>query len=205
MFFLIGERIRRKTEAIGARQCAICVKSETFMHVVETNWFSLFAIPLLPLEVVADYVVCRKCESAYPYETSTEPSQVDSVKLVTTYILTGYGMQNQTRVMQEIVHKICGFEFSSGEINRFSGHLAGGDIFELLGNAASTMNDRARLQVIEAAFLSTHVCCEIQYEDRLRINLIGNALGVSLQFVEYAIEEVRRHRFYDVQRLVQSP
>ena len=205
MFFLIGERVRRKTEAIGARQCAICVKSETFMHVVETKWFSLFAIPLLPLEVVADYVVCRKCESAYPYETSTEPSQVDSVKLVTTYILTGYGRQNQTRVMQEIVHKICGFEFSSGEINRFSGHLAGGDIFELLGNAASTMNDRARLQVIEAAFLSTHVCCEIQYEDRLRINLIGNALGVSLQFVEYAIEEVRRHRFYDVQRLVQSP
>jgi hypothetical protein len=48
----------------------------------------------------------------------------------------------------------------------------------------------------------TYVCCEIQYEDRLRVNLIGNALGVSLEFVEYAVQKVRQNSYYGVRRLV---
>ena len=66
---------------------------------------------------------------------------------------------------------------------------------------AASMNSVGKQQVIEAAFLSTYACCELQYEDRLRINLIGNALGVGLEFVEYCIGQSRRQNYYGVRRL----
>jgi hypothetical protein len=73
---------------------------------------------------------------------------------------------------------------------------------EYLRQASSRINSQGKVQIIEAAFLMTYVCCEIQYEDRLRVNLIGNALGVSLEFVEYAVQKVRQNSYYGVRRLV---
>ena len=202
MFFLMGERVRRSLEPSGSRHCAVCSSDQAFSHATEVNFFTLFAVALLPIETVADYEVCNRCESAYADAANTEPSQVAGVRLVTTYIMTGYGMQNQVRIIQEIARSISGFDFPSSEIQAISRGIEDEDVFKLLEASAVTMNDRAKLQVLQAAFLSTHVCCEIQYEDRLRINLMGNALGVSLQFVEYAIEEVRCQRYYGVNRLL---
>ena len=36
---------------------------------------------------------------------------------------------------------------------------------------------------------------------RLRINLIGNALGVGLEFVDYAIQQSRKKNNYEIRRL----
>ena len=63
------------------------------------------------------------------------------------------------------------------------------------------MNAVGKQAVIEAAFLTTYACCDLQYEDRLRINLVGNALGVGLDFVEYAIDNVRKQSYLGVKRL----
>tara|TARA_B110000196_G_C21098622_1_gene641395 strand:- start:540 stop:884 length:345 start_codon:yes stop_codon:yes gene_type:complete len=110
-------------------------------------------------------------------------------------------MANQRRIIQEIGKKVSGVDFPSDEIDEISTRLED-DAFELLRNAAASLNDKGKLKIVETAFLATYICCEVQYEDRLRINLIGNALGVSLQFVEYAIGEVRRQNYYGVHRLL---
>ena len=65
------------------------------------------------------------------------------------------------------------------------------------------MNAVGKQAVIEAAFLTTYACCDLQYEDRLRINLVGNALGVGLDFVEYAIDNVRKQSYLGIKRLSQ--
>ncbi|MEK9872100.1 MAG: hypothetical protein VW831_20455, partial [Gammaproteobacteria bacterium] len=57
---------------------------------------------------------------------------------------------------------------------------------------------------IEAAFLTTYICCDLQYEDRLRINLMGNAMDVGLEFVEYAIRQTRKTNYYGVRRLAKA-
>ena len=106
--------------------------------------------------------------------------------------------------MQEIANAIVGESFSIQEVSAIRESVAHQDVLKLIGAAASTMNARAKFQVIEAAFLSTHVCCEMQHEDRLRINIIGNTLGVSITFVETAIQNVRANNYYKVRRFFQQ-
>jgi len=201
MLFLLGERIRKDQVSVGSRACVYCGDDQKFVHVAEDNYFTFFAIPLFRLGNVADYCQCESCEYTYQNHESVEPAHVYWVKLITTYVLTGYGMANQRRIIQEIGKKVSGVDFPSDEIDEISARLED-DVFELLRNAAASLNDKGKLKIVETAFLGTYICCEIQYEDRLRINLIGNALGVSLQFVEYAISEVRQQNYYGVHRLL---
>ena len=72
---------------------------------------------------------------------------------------------------------------------------------ERVSQFASSMNAIGKQTVVEAAFLTTYVCCDLQFEDRLRINLIGNALGVGLEFVDYSISQIRKQGCYGVRRL----
>ena len=202
MLFLMGESVRKKCAPLGQRPCAICNRVQSFFHVQEVNYFTFFAIPLLPISTIADYYQCEVCQSAYADENKSLPLHVELVRIVTTYILTGYGMANQLRIIQEIGSKISESDFATAEIEAISRRLEVEDVMHQLGESSSSMNEFSKIKIIEAAFLSTHVCCEIQYEDRLRINLMGNALGVSIQTIEHAIQEVRRKKYYGVHRLL---
>ena len=99
--------------------------------------------------------------------------------------------------------KLSGFELTGVEAKELIRDISAQQI-EMVDYARSEarfLNAIGKQQVIEAAFLSTHACCELQYEDRLRINLIGNALGVGLEFVEYAIAQSRKKNNHGLRRL----
>jgi hypothetical protein len=74
------------------------------------------------------------------------------------------------------------------------------DFLEQLRRAAFHINLLGKQQIIEAAFLATHACCEIQFEDKTRINLMGNALGVSIEFVNQIVKSVRANDCYGIRR-----
>ncbi len=204
MLFLMGERVTSKSEGAGFRSCSVCGDNEHFSHVTETNYFSLFGIALLPIEKLADYYRCDRCSNSYQDLLIEEPSQVPVLQRTLSYIQLGYGQSNQAALVQDICLKLCGFDYPQEAMRKAAFELESGEsrYFEYLRKEAFRINSQGKMQVIEAAFLMTYVCCEIQYEDRLRVNLIGNALGVSLEFVEYAVQQVRENNYYGVRRLV---
>jgi len=204
MFFLVGERVTGKTKDAGISACAVCGDDEHFSHVVETNYFSLFGLPLLPIEKLADYYRCDRCNNSYADLLVELPTQVPVLQRTLSYILLGYGQTGKSDLIRDICLKLCGFDYSAEEMRKAAIQLESGQslFMEYLRSEASRINSQGKMQIIEAAFLMTYICCEIQYEDRLRVNLIGNALGVSLEFVEYAVQQVRENGYYGVRRLV---
>ena len=176
-----------------------------FNHIVETNYFCVFGLKLLPLEKVANYYQCDECGCPFDY-TFTVPTQVPLIRLVLAYVLVGYDMASHTQVAGEICRKISGFELDTEALrNDINGFASGRQqIDRELQHAAMNVNAFGAMQVVQAAFLLTYVCCEIQYEDRLRINRIGTALGVSLQLVQSAIESIREHHYFGVHRVLPS-
>lgn len=204
MIFLMGERVTSKSDEVGPRPCAVCGGHEQFSHVVETNYYCLFSVPLLPLEKLADYYQCNRCHNAYADLETEEPSQIPVLQRTLSYIQLGYGQTQQKTVVQNICLKLGGFEYPEEQMRKAAFQLESGEsqYMAYLREEAAVINSQGKMQIIEAAFLMTYVCCEIQYEDRLRVNLIGNALGVSLEFVEYAVQQVRANSYYGVRRLV---
>lgn len=103
----------------------------------------------------------------------------------------------------EICTKLTGFDFPESEVQALSQEIASGrlNVAELVRRHASSLNAIGKQQVVEGAFLTTYACCDIEYEDRLRINQIGSALDVGLEFVTYAIDEARKQQNYGTRRL----
>lgn len=204
MLFLFGERVHSHSESVGDLECPVCNSTQPFSRVIETNYFCLFGLRLLPIEKIANYWRCENCRNSFVENDLSEPSQLPVVKQVLTYIMLGYGMHDHSEIPREICSKVTGFEFTPKEVRDLMRELSTGksDVDSMLQARAYTINTWGKRQIIEAAFLMTHASCEIQHEDRVRINLIGNALGVSLEFVEAAIEHVRGRGYYGVRRLL---
>ena len=47
MFILFGSQVRGHSEPAGEYDCAVCGRRQTFSHVVEREFFTLFGIALL--------------------------------------------------------------------------------------------------------------------------------------------------------------
>lgn len=206
MFFIFfGEKVHGASVDAGRHACPVCHRVTHFNRIVETNYFCVFGIRLLPLEKVANYYQCDECGCPFD-DTFTVPAQVPLITVVLAYILVGFDMTSHAQVATEICRKISGFDPDLRALDRDIREFTSGrgQIDDLLRQAAQTVNALGAMQVVQAAFLVTYVCCEIQHEDRLRINRIGTALGVSLQFVQSAIENVREHHYFGVHRLVPS-
>lgn len=203
MLFLFGERLRSKATPVGEHRCSVCQSDQPFTEQNENLWFALFGIPLLPFEDKARYWRCENCLAAYDRNALGEPSHVPLVKRVIAYLLMGYRQDQHRRIAGEICLKITGFDFEGTEFDRVTREIGAGklDMVEIVRRTAPTLNAIGKQQVLEAAFLATYICCDLQYEDRLRINLMGNAMDVGLEFVEYAIAQTRKQNYYGVRRL----
>lgn len=206
MIFLFGERLKRSGNSLGARYCPVCDSERQFSHIQEVNYFHVFGLAILPLEKIADFQLCDHCESAFVMGPSVPelPSHIALTQTVTSYVLLGYGQQDHLELASDLAKKVTGYELDQEAFKRDVRALAGGqlDFFNHVKQQARHLNARGKQQVIEAAFLATHACCEIQYEDRLRINMIANAMDTSIAFVNATIEQVRRQGCYGVRRLL---
>jgi hypothetical protein len=188
---------------LGDKRCAVCQSEQPFSSQTETLWFCVFGLPVLPIESVASYWRCEKCLNAYRPDNQDEPSCVPLVREIIVYLLLGYHQSQHVKIAQEICLKLTGFDFPGDTYHEILTTIRSGriDMVEHVRASAAVINAIGKQQILEAAFLTTNTCCDMQYEDRLRINLVGNALGVGLEFVQYAIDQVRKQSYYSVRRL----
>lgn len=205
--FIFGEKIVRSSGKLEDRYCPVCDSSKPFQAVKETNYFCLFGLALLPLEKHADFHLCSYCENAFPVSAEGVyelPSQAESARHVIAYLLVGYGMHQHLELGSDVFKKVTGFELPQDQLQQLIRQYdsAALDAIEFLKASSSHMNVRGKRQIIEAAFLVTHACCEIEYEDRLRINLLANSLGLPISFVSATIEQVRQQGCYGVRRIL---
>jgi len=209
VIFVFGEKIKRETVLLGERHCSVCQSSRAFHRVKESNYFCLFGLRVLSLDKIADYDSCQFCENAFPPNSNGAalmPTQLTSVQRVLSYLLVGYGMQDQRALACDIFKKVTGFELRESDIRADINSIELGqmNLFGELADQNHHLNTRGKQQIIEAAFLVTHSFCEIQYEDRLRINLIASAMGLPIMFVSATIDQVRKQGCYGVRRLLST-
>ena len=204
MFFLFGERVRTEMSPQGEKSCPVCLNQQQFCEHAESLWFSLFQIPLLKIEDRGLYWRCENCLNPSLLIMSACPL---CTNCAADSGLHSFGLRLlwKENVAKDISFKVTGFELNDEQFVQFSRQLGAGheEMVDLVRKSAPAMNAVGKQAVIEAAFLTTYACCDLQYEDRLRINLVGNALGVGLDFVEYAIDNVRKQSYLGIKRLSQ--
>lgn len=202
VIFFFGEKIRIRSIEEGRFACVVCKKQQLYTRFEETNYFTVFSLAIAPLSKIADYCQCSVCGSSYIPDQYDFPACVDPVRRVLVYIMMGYGLQQFPDSVIELHQTLTHLSMSQQDVRTQMTEIsaASEDIFEYVERHAFHLNIQGKRKIIEAAFLMTYVACEIEFEDRLRVNLIASALGVSPEFTQFVINAVRAESYYGIKR-----
>jgi len=191
MLFLLGEKTVASTESLGEFNCPICDTNKTLFRVIEKNYFTLFFIRILPLGTTADYNQCEGCGHTYSDLDAVTPLYFETVQSVLGYLLAGYGLSHGIAVSQKIFKAITGKEVSATEIQHHIKQMnQGSSLVEQLKSNVDKLSWLDKSLIIEASYLLVYAARPIEYEERLQINLIGNALGVCLEAVNAIVKNL---------------
>ena len=66
VFFLIwGTKGITTTKGTGRFVCPVCAGDRSYIHKQVRRFFTLYFIPLIPLNIVGTYVECQTCRGAF--------------------------------------------------------------------------------------------------------------------------------------------
>lgn len=196
MLFLLGEKTVASTENLGQFSCPICDANKSLFRVTEKNYFTIFLIRILPLGITANYNQCEGCGHTYHSLDADVPLYFEPLQSVLAYLLAGYGLSHGIGVSQKIFSAITGKEVSAKEIQRQINQINdGSSLFEQLKVNTDKLSLLDKSLIVEAAYLLVYAARPIEYEERLQINLIGNALGLCLEAVNAIVKNLGAEQY----------
>src|SRR6516165_9224700 len=74
MLIIFGLRVFYRTIAQGTFHCRRCGGDRQYRHRVGRRWFTLFFIPVIPLNSVGEHVQCTTCRTRYVTEVLSQPT-----------------------------------------------------------------------------------------------------------------------------------
>jgi len=74
LLIILGLRVFYRTIAQGTFHCRRCGGDRPYRHRAGRRWFTVFLVPLIPLNSVGDHVQCLTCRARYVTEALSQPT-----------------------------------------------------------------------------------------------------------------------------------
>src|SRR5687768_3845712 len=65
LFIIFGTRGVTTTTSRGSFYCPSCAAASPYKHVTVRRFFTLYFIPLIPLDLVGEYIECEQCRNTF--------------------------------------------------------------------------------------------------------------------------------------------
>ncbi|GLP96180.1 zinc-ribbon domain-containing protein [Paraferrimonas sedimenticola] len=196
MLFLLGEKIVSKTEPVGTFDCPICKGSKRVLKVEDKSYFTLFLIRTFPLDTVAEYTHCEGCGHAFASKDASEPSYFEPLKTIIAYLVAGFGLEENIETVSAIYTVSTGKDISRQELySAMAAIQQNNQLHEDLKQDAKSLSWVDKVSMIEAAYLVVFTAGEVNYEERLQVNLLANALGIGIEGVNEIIKGLQSRQY----------
>jgi zinc-ribbon family len=80
MLIIFGMRVFYRTFAQGTFHCRRCGGDRQYRHRVGRRWFTVFFIPVIPLNKVGGHVQCTTCKTRYVTEVLSQPTTAQMLR-----------------------------------------------------------------------------------------------------------------------------
>jgi zinc-ribbon family len=74
LLIIFGMRVFYRTFAQGMFHCRRCGGDRQYRHRVGRRWFTLFFIPVIPLNKVGEHIQCMTCKTRYVLDALNQPT-----------------------------------------------------------------------------------------------------------------------------------
>jgi len=203
-FIIWGTRGVTSTAESGQFHCPQCNGRRSYAHKNVRRFFTLFFIPLIPLDKLGDYVECQTCRSSFnsrvlSFDPGAEQKRFEAefqiaVKRVLVLMALADGVidDKETEMIQSIYTKVTSSEITLTEINSEI-EVARNDkrgVNQFLTKMAGTLNASGKELVLQAAFFIAAADGEFQKEEVAMLESIGKSLQMTPAHISGVLQQV---------------
>ena len=201
---IYGTRSLTTTSASGTFHCPRCAAESPYQHRRVRRFFTLYFIPLIPLNRLGEYVECRRCAATFQiavldYDPKKERQSIEAeyhraVRRVMAVTAGADGVVTPEEVerLQAVYRAITGVELSTDAVQQEirTARSEGPQVAESLAVFAGRLNDEGKEQVLRAACLIAAADGRIGDEERAHLKSISEALLMSAKHFKAVLDSV---------------
>ena len=177
----------------GDFYCPTCHDQQPYKHKRVRRFFTLYFVPLIPLNVQGEYIECGQCQGSYRLEVldfdpeagaaEFEAEFHRAIKRVMVEMMLADGVVDaeEVAVIKDIYKQLAGTEISEDDVRAeiVEAETRTGDVTAALAEMAGNLNDSGKEMVVKAAFMVAAADGEFQEEEKKLIGSIGESLEMS--------------------------
>lgn len=200
MFVIFGTRGRSHTIGSGQFFCPREGGDRRYEHKEARRWFTLFFIPLIPLDRLGDYIECTSCQSTY-YTTVLEAPTGASIQDVMTQAIRyvavaltladGHVDPEERRVATEVVRQFASVDYGESHFAADLDSLDPAGLVDHLEELGGILNQHGKEAVLEAAMRLAAADGSVDPSEIATIEQIGRALTMTDAHVRGVIATTR--------------
>ena len=192
----------------GDFHCPTCRGQQPYKHKRVRRFFTLYFIPLIPLNLHGEYIECGQCQGSYRLEVldfdpeagaaEFEAEFHRAIKRVMVEMMLADGVvdDEEVAVIKNIYGQLAGTEVSEHDIRAeiVEAETRTGDVTAALAEMAGNLNENGKEMVVKAAFMVAAADGEFQDEEKELIGSIGKALEMSPAHMNGIIASMMQER-----------
>ncbi len=163
---IFGTRGVTMTKDTGQFHCPTCGDGSNYKHKNVRRFFTLYFIPVIPLDSLGEYVECQHCQGTYQheilsYDPSTANRQTEAMfmvaaKQVMIAMLLADGIIDDSEVkeLQDTFESLAGVEVTEQDLREEIAQVqqSGFNVLELVQQFGPSLNDKGKEILITAAY-----------------------------------------------------
>lgn len=182
----------------GDFHCPECGSESRYDHKRVRRFFTLYFIPLIPLNLLGEYVECGRCESTFKpeileYDPEAAKAEIEAeyhhaVRRVMIGLMLADGRieDEEVRTIAELYQQLTGSALSDAQV-RSEASQTDPDAASITGqlkDMAPRLNDHGKEMVLRGAFLVAAADGAFQEEEMELISKLGEALDMTSAHVD---------------------
>lgn len=197
MLVVFGWRSRAHTIGSGQFYCPREGGDRGYEHKEARRWFTLFFIPLIPLNRLGDYVECTGCKSTYytsvleaPTGASIQDVMTQAIRhvAVALTVADGHVDPEERRVATEVVRQFANVEYNEANFDTDLNHINPAALVDNLEELGSILNEHGKEAVLTAAMRLAASDGSVDPSEIAVVEDIGEALSMTRAHVRGVIE-----------------
>ncbi|HEY8547690.1 MAG TPA: TerB family tellurite resistance protein [Acidimicrobiales bacterium] len=199
MILVWGWKVRFKTLAEGVFFCQVCGGDRHYHRKQGRRWFTLFWIPLIPLNHVGDeFVECTTCRNAYrttvlnqPTSASLSESLVGATRAAIAWLLrTEPPGPQATAAALTVLTSAANRQWTEQELQQDIAHLDVSGLPGQLATLASVLNEHGRETFLAGCVRVAAADGTISDGERALLDNVASSLGMTPAHARGVIAQV---------------
>jgi DnaJ-domain-containing protein 1 len=184
--------------------CPQCGSEVPYKQKRVRRFFTLYFIPVIPLDLVAEYVECQHCRGTFQtavleFDPDTQAVQFEAefhhaVKRTMVLMMLADGVvdDGEIEVIRTVYEKLTAVELTDADVQHEidAAQSDGAGIDAYLAQMAGFLNDQGKEMVVKGAFLVAAADGEFQEEEQQLLVQIGKTLQMSPAHLKGVIDSM---------------